>query len=152
MKPGTILLMLQAGGQIDLTILLQKNMASSSIHTQKPQSALLSTWAGSGLALEQDHHDSTAHSSYQPSMMHDLESPTSPTPCLSSASPPRRNDATRQIYLNQDEEEPPPTSTLTSVSYYPSNKISTSKYTLITFIPKNLYEQFRYLLRSFTII
>ncbi len=128
---------------------------TSITHTQKPESALLSTSAGSGLALELPDDDARAHSSYQQSnmSMNDSEdlpcSPTSPIPFLSSVSF-ARNDATRQISLNQDE-EPPPASHLTPVSY-PSNKISTSKYTLLTFIPKNLYEQFRYVSLLFSII
>ncbi|KAI8854149.1 hypothetical protein BC829DRAFT_218752 [Chytridium lagenaria] len=34
-------------------------------------------------------------------------------------------------------------STHASVSGFPSNKVRTSKYTILTFIPKNLFEQFR---------
>ncbi|KAJ3083920.1 phospholipid transporting ATPase [Rhizoclosmatium hyalinum] len=48
----------------------------------------------------------------------------------------------RNIYVNED---PPkhPNGELAIVQRFPANEISTSKYTVVTFIPKNLFEQFR---------
>ncbi|KAI9338529.1 hypothetical protein BDR26DRAFT_919424 [Obelidium mucronatum] len=48
----------------------------------------------------------------------------------------------RKIYVNQ---EPPNLSNgdVTLLQNFPSNLISTSKYTILTFLPKNLFEQFR---------
>ncbi|KAK8388975.1 hypothetical protein O3P69_020739 [Scylla paramamosain] len=58
--------------------------------------------------------------------------------------------STRTVYLNR---RPPPPSTPPScdltdapvliLPHYPSNLITTAKYTLVNFLPKNLFEQFR---------
>jgi hypothetical protein len=48
----------------------------------------------------------------------------------------------RRVYVNVD----PPDDLFKNgkpLQVFPSNKISTSKYNIFTFIPKNLYEQFR---------
>ena len=44
------------------------------------------------------------------------------------------------VYINDDE---------SSQELYCDNRISNRKYTLLNFLPKNLWEQFRYILQSF---
>lgn len=77
----------------------------------------------------------------------DLVSPFVQYPSLASLSGSPRSEASatikRRIVVNQKHKPPLADARGYLLQAFPSNQITTSKYTAFTFIPKNLYEQFR---------
>jgi phospholipid-translocating ATPase len=73
------------------------------------------------------------------------ENPKSPSLASLTASPTTSNNTTtkRRIVVNQSLKPPYVDDKLKPKQKFPKNTIRTSKYTLLTFLPKNLYEQFR---------
>ena len=99
-------------------------------------------WSGSRTNLDRHLSDSSCHE------LTDVPSPFLAIPSLTSLSsgpkqPANENVPKRRIVINQKHKHPFLDSKQRPLQKFPPNRIRTSKYTLVTFIPKNLYEQFR---------
>jgi phospholipid-translocating ATPase len=94
-------------------------------------------WSGSRPNLDR-------HNELSP-MPAELTSPYEKYPSLASLSSITRGESVpkRRIVVNQRHKPPLIDKKGRPVQHFAANQITTSKYTIWTFLPKNLYEQFR---------